>query len=81
MAMTQAQAWRGARTQPAGYQRRPVRQSGGRPGRLWAWLHAQELLAGPAGPAAAAALAEDDSGRLAARRTTLPAGWTARPGA
>jgi hypothetical protein len=44
-------------------------RGGGRLGvRLWAWLHAQALLRGPAGMPGDVALVEDDRGRLAARR-------------
>jgi hypothetical protein len=63
--MTETQSWQGVRVRAAGFRATGRRAGGGPPGGLWAWLHAQALLDGPADPAE---LAEDDSRRLGAWR-------------
>jgi hypothetical protein len=76
--MAEIGVWRGSRAAAGGACRRGAR-GGWWAVQLWAWLHAQELLAGPAG---GAAFAEDDWRRLAGYRATPadPAGelWVSR---
>ena len=66
--MSETGIWRDTRVAVTVAPPRAAR-GGGRLGvRLWAWLHAQALLRGPAGMPGDVALVEDDRGRLAARR-------------
>lgn len=64
--MAESGVWRGSRA-AARVAASRVSRSDRWPVQLWTWLHAQELLHGPADAAAAV---EDDRQRLAARRAS-----------